>query len=680
MVFPGIWAGLIAVVVVGLTQTGCRMTREQTFRKLAYIASLAPHEVVTVKPVQNANQFQKVPNYLAKKPKPTERTELLLRKYSLLEHYQRNSASVIEWLSQLVTNQPTMEEVHALAELAEIEANWLRARGDLKAATNFYTTALIHSYQFLFAPRLDSGRNAYDPQFRSICDIYNRSLEGLLRQFCNDGTLMPNRKISVGSGANQFEFTVEIVGRWRDQQFERFELASDYQTQGLVNRYHTYGLGVPLIAVRKQKDENSSVEQFYPPELSLPLTAFGHLRLDQQEPATDGLQAVLTLYDPLEQTVVNKDGLIVPLESNITTPLAYNLRDPVIHSGVLETISLINAELTPELYGMYMLEPYDPNKIPVVMVHGLWSSPMTWVKMFNDLRATPEIHQHYQFWFYAYPTGQPFWFSAQQMREDLAKVRQILDPAGRSAPLNEMILVGHSMGGLISTMQTLESGDRFWKLVSDVPFSQIEGESAAIQQIRDTFFFNPNPSIGRVITIGTPFQGSEFANSTTQWISRKLFTLPYLERTQMKKFVDQNSDKLKAKDLLLTSTSLDALASDAPIFVAINESESATHVQYHNIFGRTVKKRWFFTSSSPEYQGDGIVSLESSHNPRASTQLAVDAEHSDLHQHTASIYEVKRILLKNLVELSRIRDRGIPQLPATVVRASAEEEVPVPAN
>jgi pimeloyl-ACP methyl ester carboxylesterase len=672
---------LAAVVILLLIPcVGCRMTREQTFRRLAYVASFSPHEVVTVKPVGKKSQLQKITNYFARKAMPSERTELLLRKYSLVEHYRRDPAGVIQWLSELVSNEPTMEEVHGLAELAEIEANWLRWKGDLKGATHYYTTALVHSYQFLFAPRLDATRNAYDPQFRSICDIYNRSLEGLLRQFCKEGTLVPGKIISIGEGSNQFEFRVEITGRWREEEFDRFELASDYETQGLVNRYHTYGLGVPLIAVRKANAGHSAVEQFYPPHLTLPLTAFGHLQLNQQYSPHGGMQAVLTLYDPLEQTFVHKDGLIVPLESNITTPLAYNLRDPVIHSGVLETVSLINAELTPELYGMYMLEPYDANKIPVVMVHGLWSSPMTWVKMFNDLRATPELHAHYQFWFYAYPTGQPFWFSAQQMREDLAKIKQILDPAGRSAPLNEMILVGHSMGGLISTMQTLNSSDRYWKLISHVPLDQLEGEPAALQRVRDTFFFQPNPAISRVITIATPFQGSEFANARTQWFSRKLFTLPHVERNQLRKLVESNGDKIVAKEMLLTATSLDSLESGAPIFDAIEQSESALHVQHHNIYGRTEKKRWIRTSASPEYQGDGVVSLESANNPRALTQLAVEAEHSDLHQNGACIYEVKRILLKNLVELSRIRDRGIPQLPAEVIRAGLEEEVLAPAK
>ena len=66
--------------------------------------------------------------------------------------------------------------------------------------------------------------------------------------------------------------------------------------------------------------------------------------------------------------------------------------------------------------------------MPVVMVHGLWSSPITWMEMYNDLRSDPQVRENYQFWFYLYPTGQPFWTSATQMREDLAMMRREVDP------------------------------------------------------------------------------------------------------------------------------------------------------------------------------------------------------------------------------------------------------------
>ena len=158
--------------------------------------------------------------------------------------------------------------------------------------------------------------------------------------------------------------------------------------------------------------------------------------------------------------------------------------------------------------GLYMVQPYEPGKIPVLLVHGLWSTPMTWMEMFNDLRSQPEIRDRYQFWFYLYPTAQPFWLSAAQLRRDLAKVRNVLDPRHEEPALDQMVLIGHSMGGLISRLQTVQSGDEFWRLVSREPLPQIKAEPEVRQKLQETFFFQPNPSIRRVVTIGTPFHGS----------------------------------------------------------------------------------------------------------------------------------------------------------------------------
>ncbi len=669
----------IGCLILCASQVGCLMTREKAFHRIAYVASFNPRSAVTVKANSKNRPLQRAGCYFAKKPKPSARTELLLRKYSLLDRYRSDPQKVIQWLQELAAEPVTMEEVHALAELAEIEANWLRGRGQVESASNYYATALVHSYQFLFAPRLDLNRNAYDPQFRNICDIYNRSLEGLLRQVCAAGKLSSGQSVIVGSGASQFEFAVEIAGRWQEQEFERFELVSDYQTTGLVNQYHTYGLGVPLIAVRKQQAIDSPVEKYYPPNLTLAMTAFCHLHPDTRNPETGLRRAVLTLYDPLERTTVTADSQVVPLESDITTPLAYNLRDPVISTGVLETASLLNAELAPELYGMYMLEPYNPAKIPVVMVHGLWSSPITWVQMFNDLRANPDIHANYQFWFYSYPSGQPFWNSARQMRDDLAKIRRVLDPSGDSASLDQLILVGHSMGGLVSAMQTMESDNRFWKMVSQDSIESFEGDPESLKLLRDTFYFSPNPSVRRVITIATPFQGSDFANEATRWISKKLFTLPQLQTDHLKKIAQLNSDKLSEQAMLTTATSLDSLASGAPVFTAINEADVADGVKFHNIFGKIPKNYLVSLGRPPVFLGDGVVSLESANHVRAVSQLAVPAEHSDVHQSPACIYEVKRILIENLVELDRIRSRHIPKLPAdTVVAPNSPPIRPAP--
>jgi pimeloyl-ACP methyl ester carboxylesterase len=655
---------LIAGCLFGvLLSSGCFVSRERAIQRIAYVASFSPAEVVTVKPVKRPGGIPGWTDRFAAKSKPSQRTEQFLRKYNVLDSYRKEPARIIHWLQELATEPDSMEEIHALAELAEIEADWLLQRGKIDAATSYYATAVIHAYQFLFAPRLDLVRNAYDPQFRSICDIYNRSLEGLLRQHCQGGSFMPGKTLTIGSGPNYLNFEVEIAGRWKEQEFERFEMVSDYQTKGLVNRFTTYGLGVPMIGIRKQQEAASPIEAYYPPTLSLALTAFGHLRIHTSEEGRSHLQAVVTLYDPLEQSSVSTEGRIVPLESDITTPLAYIFRDPIVNTGVWETAALFNAELTPEYFGMYLLEPYDPEKTPVVMVHGLWSSPMTWVQMFNDLRANPEIRGNFQFWFYAYPTGQPFWYSAKQMRRDLAEIKQILDPLGQSRSLTEMILVGHSMGGLVSLMQTLDSEEELWEKVSRVSLSQLDGSEEAKELLQQTFYFQANPDVARVITIATPFQGSDFASKGLRWASRKLFTLPQWEADQIRRMVRRNRDSLYPGGLLEPVTSLDSLTPGVPIFEWMVTAKASDQVQYHNIFGRIPHRTWLQAKSQQTFVGDGIVLLESSRHERAESEFAVNEHHADVHQNSACIFEVRRILLEHLIERDRIEPRLIPDLP-----------------
>ena len=218
---------------------------------------------------------------------------------------------------------------------------------------------------------------------------------------------------------------------WDNQDLDAFEFVSDYDATGLTNKYNGHGLGVPLIAIRGKREESESAATYYPDGLSFPVSAF--LRMVGQQPSTVAgqpgrLKASLELYDPLVVSDIRVAGRMVPLETDLTTPLAYFLGQPQFNDSDLSTLGLLRPDRAAGLRGLYMMEPFQPNKIPVVMVHGLWSSPVTWMQMYNDLRADPEIRQQYQFWFYMYPTGQPFWISAREMRQDMAQVRAKLDP------------------------------------------------------------------------------------------------------------------------------------------------------------------------------------------------------------------------------------------------------------
>jgi len=660
----------LVVMLLGaaVMATGCRLTAEQTIRQVATVASWGPGKMIDVAPRKSPVALPAT-NWLARAPKPSPRTEQLLRKFNVLEHYQSDPDSVIAWLRKLVAQSPVMQEVHALAELSQQQARWSLQRGNRARAIRMYSIALQHSYQFLFAPQLDVERNAYDPQFRSMCDIYNQSLESMLRVVCDDGTFVPGQSMVVKDDQLNIEFEVRVNGRWKNERFEKFELVGDYRTRGFENEYRTYGLGVPLIAVREQQAADTPVEKYYPPDLTLAMTAFCHFEnlVPNQSPVvgdsgeTVTHRAVLTLYDPLESPTIETHDKTVPLQSDTTTPLAYHLGDPLLNTSVLATASLLNAETTEKIHGMYMLEPYDPNKIPVVMVHGLWSSPVTWAHMFNDLRANADIHKNYQFWFYSYSTAQPFWVSAMRMRQDLMRIHEELDPQGYSKSLDQMVLVGHSMGGLISKMQTINSEDRFWQRVSSVPIDSLEGDPEILDRLRKIFFFEPVDSVKRVVTIASPFDGSKFANGTVRWFSHKLFTLPSFQTMDFETLIDLNPNAFVDPELLTTRTSVDSLAIDSPMIDELRQSQISSQVTFNNIVGRLSKK----SVLGKEIPGDsdGVVSCESAQNEQCESEVFVPAEHQRVHQHAASIYEVQRVLLANLANLQRIEERTIPVIP-----------------
>ena len=588
------------------------------------------------------------------KLKPSPRTVQALRVCALEEKYEKHPDEAIGELEQLVETRPSADLVYALAELCYIRGKALEAE-DPQGAGVWYGASLGRAYQYLFDYRFAWLRNPYDPQFREACDVYNGSLEAALRLVCSRNELKPNQVCSVETGGKYYNILCLLRNsRWKPQDIDHFEFASDYEVEGLSNHYRTYGLGVPLIAVRKRYEEQPAEDRYLPPQLSFPMTAF--FRPLDRSSSSLPYDAVLELYDPMAGAETQVGPLTVPLESDSTTPLAHALSNPVTEKlatlGLLfpEFLTEMQSETKSPIMGLYMLEPYQPGKIPVLMVHGLWSSPMTWMQMYNDLRNAPEIRSKYQFWFYYYPTGQPFLLSAAQMRADLAEMRATLDPGRRDAALDQMVLIGHSMGGLVSRLQTMHSGNDFWSLVSDRPFSELKAKPEIREGLASLFFFAPNPSIRRVITIGTPYRGSDVSNNVTQWITGKLVKLPTQLVTYQKELYRENKDILKDDALIQIQTSVDTLDPDYPVFPAMLEAAKPAWVKYHNIVGEIPQEN---ALTSFLKGSDGVVSFESAHMEDVESEIVVSADHTSIHTRPRAIVEVRRILLQHLAGLSQ---------------------------
>jgi hypothetical protein len=573
-----------------------------------------------------------------------------LRRSDLEEAEKEDPRAALQTLQEQLAAEPDIGKMYAFAELAYIEGKKTQSRGDDATAMELFSASVSHAYLYLFGPQFDGVRNPYDPQFRQACDLYNTALEELLRSIDSRGQLRPGETFTLRIGKQYVDINVAINGLWDQDAFEKFEFVSDFEVQGLTNRHVTYGLGVALFAVHMKKSNQDSTSRFYPSGMSVPVTAI--LRATQQPCSHPGetrhVACVLELHDPSRYNHVEIAGRLVPLETDLTTPLGYFLDNPEFQGSELATWGLLNPKRAEESRGLYMLEAYDPRKIPVLMVHGLWSSPETWTEMVNDLRSLPEIRNRYQFWTYLYPTGEPFWISAREMRDDLAELREIIDPQRQWQALDQTVLIGHSMGGLVSRLQTLESNDDYWRILSDAPFDQLEADAETREAISKTLFFHPNRSIRRVGTIGTPHRGSEFSNDTTRWLGRKLIKLPSTLIRRRAQIARDNPELFRDSDLLTITTSIDSLAPDSAILPVMLQSEKPPWIKYHNIVGVVSNKQWLSRLSE---SGDGVVAFESAHLDDVQSEIVVDADHVHVHQHPRAILEVRRILLEHSREM-----------------------------
>lgn len=591
-------------------------------------------------------------------------------------------AELAEILEKIDAN-PNPDLIYAYVESAYFEARRQETR-DPALAREIYVSVALYSYHYLFNPALgDLMRGSlFNAQTRDVALLYNGACERLTRLVLQDAKsnenfpFKPNRTLVLnGATTSPSLFCRVASGSWRPEELESFELAADCEVDELAFDCRRSGLGVPLVAKRRAAPNvDRPEERYYPLGLCFPATAL--LRPNPTKPLgsipplqsadfaenadypTDAT-AIFEFYDPLVSTLAPLEGRVVPLETDLTTPLGHFLTtetELAFTSGkkgllnpekLLETVTFSSGETTSErtLQGLYLTEPFDPRKIPVVMSHGLGSSPATWIEMYNSLRNVPEIRDAYQFWFYFYPTGQPFWISAAQLRADLRTLRTTLDPNRDAPTLDQIVLIGHSMGGLVSRMQVASSGDRIWRKISSVPLDELDFDAETKENLRDWFFFEPNPSVRRVVTVATPFEGSEFANGFTEWLADGAISLPKTVVSVLATLATSPPEQIDDPTLLETKTSVESLSPKSPIFAALDECPIPESVALNNVVGvlPSLEKRWLNPKKS-----DGIVEFSSSSRDDVESQREVPASHMYVHTHPAAIFETKEILLRHL--------------------------------
>jgi len=563
-------------------------------------------------------------------------TAQVLRLYNLTEQFEDDPAETMRDLRRRACSDPNRHLLFGMSELSYLTAIGYEKKAPADALGYFLSSARF-AYSFLFDNDLGAAPNVYDPRFRLGCELYNHSLAHALRliEAAPSAETVENGPLRIDTWDGPLLIRVFMHGFPPEAaDFSELLLATNYEVTGIHNQYRTYGLGIPLIAVAEQDPSNPNM----PPRASYPATGllrFNRLAcVDFDQP----LEATLDLYDPLHISATEIDGADTPLESDMTTPLAYVLSDPALQKN--QFIGLFRAERMEDDTGLYMIEPYDPERIPVVFVHGLVSSPLTWAQMLNDLRGDPVLRERYQFWFYQYPTGLPFIFSAGQFRNALIEAQERYNPGHDHPAFDQMVLVGHSMGGLLSKMMVQDSGDALWATVSKRSLDETRASDKDKEILRSTFFYKPLPCVKRVVFIATPHAGSELSDLRVANLIARLIAVPKFIATTafdvLTLDIATPGAKLTERDL----TSVKNLSPNNRFIRATHAQPIADGVHYHSLIGN-------IREGNVEHGSDGAVAYTSSHLDGAVSEFIVPANHS-CHYHPLAILEVRRILKEHL--------------------------------
>jgi pimeloyl-ACP methyl ester carboxylesterase len=450
-----------------------------------------------------------------------------------------------------------------------------------------------------------------------------------------------------------------------------------FEVKGFHHQASQGGLGAPVVAhlTRSGRWGEALTETGSPlidnSEMHLPRSIYrSSSALLLPGTGDDRSTAVLALRDP----VLDPEMRWRPGPEGPELPLAYDMTVALGRQFHVANLNLLGAlgVLFPSEYdsrtGIYMIDPYERGKIPIVFVHGLMSSPEAWDNAMNDLRGDKELRKHYQFWMFFYSTGNPILASGARFRKSLQDLRSQLDPEGKDPAFDRMVLVGHSMGGLLSRLAISQSGQTLWNTASKVPIEQIELEPELKALLTEALFFEPVPMVSRVVFVSTPHRGSPLGDAFIGQLASRLITVPSDILKIRSALVQYNGEGNVSQPFKGTryATSVAQLGTGNPVLKVIGELPMSESVAYHSIVGYDGKEPL-------PAGGDGVVPYTSAHLADAVSELVISSGHSAQEKQEA-IVEMRRILTLHVQEYAAEREalaRGEPP-PPRITRAHGQ--------
>jgi pimeloyl-ACP methyl ester carboxylesterase len=557
--------------------------------------------------------------------------------------------------------QATPQQLLAVADQADAIGCRLLRRDPAAAALPWFRDAAVYA---VFALAVAAPAEPASPCRERAVARHNHAVEGLLHSAgcCASGGNPAWREQLAAAGIEAAPTTAEHDAVAPDELW----VTNDFRVTNLEHVCRA-GLGVPLISVKHFTNRTASPDRFFPEHQKLAVTAVLQPDGTLQGGVWRTLPVTLGLHDPAQESVIalSPTAYPAPMAADLTTPLAHQFIE-----GPLTQLAW-GGLLRPESYagvpGIFMGAPYVRGKIPVLFIHGLWSAPDAWMQMTNRLRADPLIRQRYQFWFAYYPTGAPLIASALRVRDALHELREAVDPERSDPALDQMVVVGHSLGGVLTKQMLQESGDVLERGLFTRPFAQVAMSPDSRAALTRFLHFTPESSIRRVVFVAAPHRGSNTANRLIGQLGTSLIRRPSDLAALHAEILELNGPcVLQPQFRRRPPSSIDNLEPDSPILKALSVLPIAPDVHCHSIVAN------LFPDGPPALWTDGVVSFESAHFERAESEVMIRHNHfaTDTPEAAAEVRRILRLHVESIPDASPSTASGGRQPPVRFALAS----------
>lgn len=521
---------------------------------------------------------------------------------------------------------------------------------------NMLDKSIRYSYAYLFLTQRKPQDRIFDNRQVQIRDFYNQAIAKQVTLY----TLRnPQKQVQtqIQLGDNTYRINFDDFPQLAKQPLEKFISSYNLNFSGLRTINRRDGFGSEFVAVFPPSNRKESSKYIVDPlhynfksgqnpnihdarYLAVTLVVEPQIKPKNVDQILNNPQFVIKVYDPYNTENIKVAGKSYPLAANFSAP--YGLWLAENNLGILAYLSLLDRDQRLSMPHLYKLEPYNPNKKIIVLVHGLASSPEAWIGLTNDIMGDRVLREHYQVWQIFYSTNMPILESRYQIYALLQQAFDGLDP--QDAADHNAVLIGHSMGGIISRLLVSKAdlSDKAFKMLNTNQRQRFKRD----QNVLNRFKIQPIENFDRAIFMSAPHRGTDYADRWFTLAARKIIRLPSsflgaLTDTLTNDATDQAKDLTNGINGGLIQNGPSDLSHKSKFIALTKDVVPPKGYVFHSIMGNITK------SQEPDQITDGIVPYSSAHLDGAVSEKIIKGGHS-IQETPEALLELRRILRLHL--------------------------------